>query len=69
MLLLKNNIDSIVNADKRDVIQKVSKVLSEKSLILSLSFITQVKKNSYLNVNLNTALKSTLIKIQPMMVT
>jgi hypothetical protein len=69
MLLLKNNIDSIVNADKRDVIQKVSKVLSEKSLILSLSFITQVKKNSYLNVNLNTALKSILIKIQPMMVT
>jgi DNA polymerase-3 subunit delta' len=62
MLLLKNNIDSIVNSDRRDDLQKMLKNHNEKALIASLNILTQVKVSSYLNINLNLALKSSLIK-------
>lgn len=67
VLLLKNGIDNIINADKRDVLQKVSKTLNDVAVVTSLNFLTQVKKNAYLGVYLGTALKSTLIKVHPML--
>jgi DNA polymerase III subunit delta' len=67
ILLLKNGIDNIINADKRDVLQKISKTLNDVAVVTSLNFLTQVKKNSYLNVNLALSLKSALIKVHPML--
>lgn len=63
ILQLKYNIDDIVNLDKRDDLFKKSKMVTELKLILILSFLTQVKKYSSLNVNLNLALKSSMIKV------
>jgi len=66
MLLLKVSIESVVNSDRRNDLQKLIKGCNDKVLIASLSSLTQVKVNSYLNVNLNLALKSSLIKIWSM---
>jgi replication-associated recombination protein RarA len=67
VLLLKNGIDDIINADRRDVLQKVSKTLNDKAVVTSLGFLSQVKKDSHLNVNLGLAFKSTLIKVHPLL--
>jgi hypothetical protein len=67
ILLLKNGINEIINSDKRDVLQKISKGLNDKALVSSLGYLTQVKKNSHLNVNLKFSLKSMLIKTHPML--
>ena len=63
MLLLTSGIENITNADRRSEIQKIVKDYSDKVLIASLNCLTQVKVNSYLNINLNLALKSTMIKV------
>jgi hypothetical protein len=34
-----------------------------QKLIVILNLLTQVKKNSYLNINMNIALKSAMIKV------
>ena len=67
MLLLKNGIDSIVNADRRSDLQKMMKDRGEKNLIVALNQLTQVKVNCYLNINLNLALKASVIKVGSMM--
>jgi DNA polymerase-3 subunit delta' len=67
VLFLKNGIEDIINADKRNVLQKASKILNDVALVTSLSFLNQVKRYSYLNINLGLSLKSTLIKIHPML--
>jgi DNA polymerase-3 subunit delta' len=63
VLLLSYSIDSIINADRRSDLQKMSKTINQKSLIFVLSVLSQIKKNCYLNINLNLALKSALIKV------
>jgi DNA polymerase-3 subunit delta' len=67
VLFLKNGIEDIINADKRDVIQKAAKMLNDKALVSSLGLFTQVKKYSYLHIDLNISLKSMLIKIHPIL--
>jgi DNA polymerase-3 subunit delta' len=67
ILLSKKGIEDIVNSDRRDDVLKIAKVFSEKGLILSLSFLSQVKKDAQLNVNLGLIFKTTLIKIFPML--
>jgi len=62
LLILKQNLETIVNSDRRTDLTKMS-VHPVKVLIVALNSLTQVKVNSYLNINLNLALKSTLIKV------
>jgi len=63
ILLLSYCIESVVNADRRQDLQKLSKNVNSKSLILVLNILSQMKKNSHLNINMNIALKSAMIKI------
>lgn len=65
ILFLKNGISDIINADKRDLLQKVSKGLNDKALVSSLGLLTQIKKNLNLNLDLSFVLKRMLIKIHP----
>lgn len=67
MLLLQYGIEDIVNADRRPDIQKLNKGRGEKNLIIVLNELTQVKINSRLNINLNLALKASVIKLAPLM--
>jgi len=62
MLILKYSMDTIINADRREDLLKISGV-SAKVMIVALNCLTQVKIHSYLNINLNLALKSSLIKV------
>lgn len=62
LLLTTYSIDAIVNSDRRHDIQKLLKENTQQKLIVVLNILSQVKKNSYLNVNMNTALKSAMIK-------
>jgi DNA polymerase-3 subunit delta' len=67
VLFLKNGINDIINADKRDILQKVAKVLNDRAVVTSLGFLTQVKRNAHLNINLGLSLKSMLIKVNPIL--
>jgi DNA polymerase-3 subunit delta' len=67
LLFLKNGLLDIINADKRDVLQKMAKQLNDVAIVTSLSFLTQVKKYSYLNVNLGLSLKIMVIKVHPIL--
>ena len=67
MLLLQYGIESIVNADRRPDLQKLVKGRGDKNLIIVLNDLTQVKINSYLNINMNLALKASVIKMAPLM--
>ena len=48
-------------------LQKMMKDRGEKNLIVALNQLTQVKVNCYLNINLNLALKASVIKVGSMM--
>lgn len=67
MLVLKFNMDSIVNSDKRDELKKLIKNIGDKNLVVSLNYLTQVKMNMHLNINLNLALKAMVLKIWPIL--
>lgn len=62
ILLLKNNIDDIINADMREQLGKISNKFKDKALVMATNFFEQVKKNQHLNINMNLALKNVLIK-------
>ena len=65
ILNLKIGIEDIVNADLRDSLKKIGDKFSEKGMILVLSYLTQVKKYSRLNINLALHLKNSLMKSHP----
>lgn len=61
-LLVTYSIDTLTNSDRRSDVQKLAKNNKQQSLIIVLNLLSQVKKNSHLNVNLGLAFKSALIK-------
>ena len=63
LLLMSYSLDNIINSDRRQDLQKLLKEHKPQKLIVILNFLSQVKKNSYLNVNMNLALKSAMIKV------
>jgi DNA polymerase-3 subunit delta' len=67
VLLLVYSVEAITNSDRRSDVQKLAKNNKQQNLIIALNLLSQVKKNSYLNVNLGLAFKSTLIKIWSIM--
>lgn len=66
IILIKNGIDDIINADLRDELVKLSEQFKDKAVLMAANLITQVKKNNYLNLNINLALKNILIKTHPL---
>ena len=62
LLFLQNKISTVVNADMKGNLQTLSEKFKDRALILVVSAFGQVKRNSNLNVNLNMALKSALIR-------
>ena len=67
VLLLKNGIEDIVNADLRDQLQKISEGFNDKALLSATNTISQAKRNVHLNVNMNLAMKNMLIKSYPLL--
>lgn len=63
MLLLSTSIEEIINSDRRADLQKMSKKHKTQALIVSSHILSQVKKYSYLNINLDTAFKSAMTKV------
>jgi len=66
ILLLKNDISSIINADVREYLEKISKGFNDKAIVSATNTLSQTKKNKHLNVNMNLALKNMLIKSYPL---
>ena len=63
LLLTSYSIDAIVNSDRRQDIQKMLKENNQQKLIIILNILSQVKRNTYLNVNMNLTFKSAMIKV------
>jgi DNA polymerase-3 subunit delta' len=63
--LLNAGIEQIINMDVRDALKKLASECKGKALVYVVDQFSQVKKNAYLNVNLNMALKSAFIKTFP----
>ena len=63
ILLVHNLIEEVINFDRRSDLKDLSKKLPVKSLLVILTYLTQVKKHLNLNINLNMFLKSSSIKI------
>lgn len=66
VLLLKNGIDDIVNADLREDLAVFSQDFNDKALVSAVSFLNQAKKNARYNVNMNLTMKCLLIKCYPL---
>lgn len=62
VLLIKKGISKIVNSDVIDNIRKVSEKFNVKALIAIVNSFSQLKKYSYLNINMNINLKNLFIK-------
>lgn len=67
VLLLKNKVEGIVNCDKRDTLVKLSAGFKDKALVSALGYMTQVRKQDYLNISLVSSLKNCLIKAHPIL--
>lgn len=65
-LLLKNNISDIANEDLIDNFKKAVQNFNDKALVGAIGIISQVKRNEYLNINLNMNLKNAIIKTYPL---
>ncbi len=65
LLLLKNNILKITNIDLLEKLTDLAKKLNDKALIMVVGLFSQVKRYSYLNINLNLYLKNAIIKSHP----
>lgn len=65
ILLLANQVDHIVNSDMREQLKKMSERFNTKGLLAATSALSQVKRYEYLNINVGTVLKSTLIRVHP----
>lgn len=66
ILLIKNGVEEIVNADVREDLEALSKGFNDKALVSAVSFLSQAKKNQHLHVNMNLTLKCLLIKCFPL---
>jgi len=66
ILLLKNHIESIVNADLRSQLIKLSDQMNSKALLAATNIISQINRYGYLNITLMLPLKSALINTHPM---
>jgi DNA polymerase-3 subunit delta' len=62
ILLVSYSINSITNSDRRQDIVKMLKYFKSQNLIAALNILSQVKKNTHLNINLGLVFKSALIK-------
>jgi DNA polymerase-3 subunit delta' len=65
LLLLHNKIKAITNVDLIEPLEKLAPTFKDRALVACVATFSQVKKDSYLNVNLNMVLKSTIIKTHP----
>jgi DNA polymerase-3 subunit delta' len=63
LLLVSYSIESVINSDRRQDLQKILKNNKSQHLIIILNLLSQVKKSSHLNINMNTAFKSAMIKV------
>lgn len=63
--LLNSGLEQIINMDVRDTLKKMAQEYKARALVYVVDVFSQVKKNAYLNVNLNLALKSAFIKAFP----
>lgn len=66
ILLLKNGIENIVNADLREDLQILSKDFNDKALVSAVSFMSQAKKHERYHVNMNLTMKCLLIRCLPL---
>lgn len=66
ILLLKNSIESIINADLRPQLKKLSDQMNSKALLAATNILSQINRYGYLNINLVLPLKSALINTHPM---
>jgi DNA polymerase-3 subunit delta' len=62
ILLVSYSIESITNSDCRVNIVKMLKYFKSQNLLIALNILSQVKNNIHLNINLELAFKSALIK-------
>lgn len=67
LLFIKNNIEDIANADLRKDLKDLSQMFDSRALIGTASYISQAKKYTHLNVNMNLTLKNILIKTYPLL--
>jgi len=63
MLLLNSSIEDIINSDRRADLLKMAKKHKVQALILSTHILSQVKKNAYLNINIDMVFKSAITQI------
>lgn len=63
--LLQKNITDIVNKDIEKPLHKLSEKIDHRLLLAVMSVFSQVKRNAYLNVNMNLVMKNALIKTYP----
>jgi len=63
LLLLRNGVGEVANADVLDDLEKMSKSFSNKALLAITAAASQIKRHAYLNVNLAMVLKSTAIRM------
>lgn len=68
VLLIKKGIIKIVNSDVIDNIKKISEKFNIKALIGIINSFSQLKKYSYLNINMNINLKNLFIKNFPLFI-
>jgi DNA polymerase III, gamma/tau subunits len=68
LLLLLNKIKAITNVDLAEPLEKLAQTFKDWALVGCVATFSQVKKNSYLNVNMNMILKNTIIKIHPLLI-
>ena len=68
LLLLYNRIKAITNVDLIEPLEKLALTFKDRALVASMATFSQVKKDIYLNVNLNMVLKSTIIKTYPLFI-
>lgn len=62
LLLLKSGIKDILNSDILEDLETLSKKVNQKALIAVVNSLSQIKRYSYLNINLKMAIKNFLIK-------
>lgn len=65
ILLLQNDVTDIVNKDIEKTLHKFLKSFNAKAVIGIVNVFSQVKRNAYLNVNMNMVMKNALIKSYP----
>jgi len=67
LLLFKNSLEAVVYSDRREDLQKALEKFNDKAVLLLINNLMQIKRHLKLNINVGTALKTSLMKIWPVL--